>query len=462
MHAGDGSEGVAGEAVTPAPAVKVTDAEGRVVPGAAVAFAVTAGGGSVSGATQSTNNDGIATVTSWVLGTTAGANTLQATVEGLTPVEFTATGAAGPPDVVAKQSPDAIEWNIGTAVTPPPRVLVTDQHGNPVQGASVTFAVASGGGNASGTAQTTNAAGEASVGSWTLGNSPGTNTLTATVGSLPAATFSMTGVDMCAQSPDYALGATVAGTLTTGDCLLFSGFNVDHYTLQRGGATAVKLDLTSTEIDTRLMLFANPETALLASSSSSMNATMRIIAPDGNPPIGASSTATGVNGAYTLTSTGISESMTNCVTAVLFGELTTSQSIQSTDCVDAGGAETFYLDVFIFFAEAGRTYTVALTTSAFDPYFEIQTLSGSLTHSAFATGSGELTADVSFTLASSSYRVILASTVNTVQTGAYALSVTSTAAGANADRGLPADGARTRVSHKVVRRALQGVAERRR
>src|SRR2546426_2389164 len=35
----------------------------------------------------------------------------------------------------------------GTAVATPPAVLVRDQHGNPVQGVSVTFGVAAGGGS---------------------------------------------------------------------------------------------------------------------------------------------------------------------------------------------------------------------------------------------------------------------------------------------------------------------------
>ena len=59
-------------------------------------FAVASGGGSITGASQSTNASGIATVGSWTLGTTAGTNTLTATFtgSGLTgnPVTFTATG----------------------------------------------------------------------------------------------------------------------------------------------------------------------------------------------------------------------------------------------------------------------------------------------------------------------------------------------------------------------------------
>jgi N-acetylneuraminic acid mutarotase len=59
---------------------------------------------------------------------------------------------------------------------------VKDANGNPIAGASVTFAVGSGGGSVTGATVPTNSAGIATVGSWTLGPAVGRNTLTATVG----------------------------------------------------------------------------------------------------------------------------------------------------------------------------------------------------------------------------------------------------------------------------------------
>jgi hypothetical protein len=58
-----------------------------------VVFAVTGGGGSITGATVMTGPNGVARVGSWVVGTVAGPNTMTATVTGLTPATFTATGA---------------------------------------------------------------------------------------------------------------------------------------------------------------------------------------------------------------------------------------------------------------------------------------------------------------------------------------------------------------------------------
>ena len=83
-------------------------------------------------------------------------------------------------DTIAIDTGDGQSANVGTAVPIPPSVKVTDSAGTPVAGVPVTFAVASGGGSITGGSTTTNASGIATVGSWTLGASPGANTLTAT------------------------------------------------------------------------------------------------------------------------------------------------------------------------------------------------------------------------------------------------------------------------------------------
>jgi hypothetical protein len=97
LNAGDKQTASAGAKISTAPSVIVKDAKGHAVPGVSVTFAVTTGGGFVAGSPVKTDASGIAAVTSWTLGATAGANTLTATSVGLTgsPVTFTATGDAG-------------------------------------------------------------------------------------------------------------------------------------------------------------------------------------------------------------------------------------------------------------------------------------------------------------------------------------------------------------------------------
>ena len=77
--------GVAGTDVTPAPSVRVADYAGRSIVGRVVTFTVTAGGGSVTGASVISNQFGEATVGSWRLGPGGGVtNTLTATAGRVT------------------------------------------------------------------------------------------------------------------------------------------------------------------------------------------------------------------------------------------------------------------------------------------------------------------------------------------------------------------------------------------
>lgn len=192
---GNGQTATAGSQVAAAPSVRVTDVNGNVVAGAAVTFAVASGGGSVTGASATTNASGIATVGGWTLGTVAGANTLSATSGSLAPVTFTATGVAGAAALISVNSGNNQFATAGTVVAIPPSVKVTDANANVVSGAGVTFAVASGGGSITGAAATTNASGIAAVGSWTLGPAAGANSLAVSLNGVAgqSVTFNATG-----------------------------------------------------------------------------------------------------------------------------------------------------------------------------------------------------------------------------------------------------------------------------
>lgn len=203
----------AGATVAQPPSVVVRDLAGNPVSGVAVTFAVTAGGGAVAGSPVTTNASGVATVTSWTLGSTTGSNTVVASATGLPSVTFTASATAGPPANVAVVSGNNEVAVQGTAVANRPTVRVTDAHGNVVSGATVTFAVTAGGGTLTGVTQVTDAAGDATVGSWTLG-SASPNTVTATV---TGAGISGNPVTFTAQSvTDIDLTSVPTGPITLG------------------------------------------------------------------------------------------------------------------------------------------------------------------------------------------------------------------------------------------------------
>ena len=90
---GDGQEGLAGIALAAPFVVSVLDEDGAAMAGVVVTFSVTAGGGTLSTATATTDANGRARST-LTLGSEPGTNTVEATVEGLGTETFTAIGQA--------------------------------------------------------------------------------------------------------------------------------------------------------------------------------------------------------------------------------------------------------------------------------------------------------------------------------------------------------------------------------
>ena len=213
VDAGNNQTAIAGTAVATPPSVKITGLDGNVVVGAVVTFAVTAGGGSITAASATTNSSGIATAEGWTLGTTVGTNSLRATVPGGdSSLTFLATAVAGPPTLVSVVTGDRQQAVASTAAAVAPTVRVRDQYGNSVPGATVSFVVTAGGGSVSAPSAVTNVSGIADAGQWSFGSSPGANALEArAIGATPAA-FTGTGY------PHFV--ATSVATLSAGTCAL--------------------------------------------------------------------------------------------------------------------------------------------------------------------------------------------------------------------------------------------------
>ena len=136
---------------TPLPSVWVLDAGGRPVSAATVIFTPDVGQATsvLTGATQVTGVDGIATLGSWNVGTVPGATLrVRAFVTGLNQggnePSFIARTSAGAATVMtlatgSTQTPTA---QINTAVAQLPAVRIADSNGNPVAGVVVQFAAA--------------------------------------------------------------------------------------------------------------------------------------------------------------------------------------------------------------------------------------------------------------------------------------------------------------------------------
>lgn len=97
--------------------VRLNATDGEPLAGRTVHFAVATGGGSVSGDSVVTDSLGRA-VTRWTLGDSAGAQTMTATVDGVTPLVVNATAAASGPAKLAIITQPAAAATAGTWLTP--------------------------------------------------------------------------------------------------------------------------------------------------------------------------------------------------------------------------------------------------------------------------------------------------------------------------------------------------------
>lgn len=174
---GGGISATVGTAVGPI-VVRVTDADTLPVAGVPVTFAITGAGATLTVTSVATDAQGDA-LTSVQLGHVAGVVTVTATAQGIAqdvtlqatgiadaPVNFTITGGNNESETHGQQLPDPLV------------VKVTDQYGNGVSGATVTW-VASGGTLNAGTSRT-DANGSASI-LLTLPAAPGAVTVTASI-----------------------------------------------------------------------------------------------------------------------------------------------------------------------------------------------------------------------------------------------------------------------------------------
>jgi Big-like domain-containing protein len=420
--AGDAQSAPAGTAVAIPPSVTVKDANGNVVAGASVTFSVTAGGGSVTGGSQTTNSSGVATVGSWTLGPTAGANSLSATV-GSTSAAFTATGMVGTAATVNKSAGDNQSAPAGSNVPVPPAVTVRDASGNPVSGVTVIFAVASGGGSLTGGSQVTNASGIATVGSWRLGAAAGTNTLTATAGSLPSVTFTATAVlsPLCepANWPSHTLGTTTSGALTTDDCLRSSGIYMDFYKTTVSPAGAYAFDESSTAFDSFLFLYG-PDGFVVGynddGNATSLDSHLKVLVPSAAYVLGATSYDPGSTGSYTLSSSTTSEAITGCPDVFVARGISTTQNLETTDCLFTG----FYSDDMLIFLRAGTTVTVSMNSTALDARLQIYDRNGVVAQND-DKDSTTRDAYVVYTAPVNDFYVIVPTSSVTGATGAYTL-----------------------------------------
>ncbi len=169
--------------------VRARDAFGNPVAGATVNWAVDAGGGSLAAASSVTNVDGIATAPTWTLGAIAAGEQAVVATLGAFNARFTAVVQLPPASLTVEQTAPSTA-TVFTQLAPAPSFAVRDANGTALQGVPVTVSLTAGNGTLTG-APTLSALGATSIGSWRLGTTAGSQSVTVLVSGLPTRIFTV-------------------------------------------------------------------------------------------------------------------------------------------------------------------------------------------------------------------------------------------------------------------------------
>ena len=315
----------------------------------------------------------------------------------------------------------------GAPVSPPPSVVVLDQDGNPVAGATVTFAVESGGGSVTGATPTSNESGIATVGSWTLGAAPATNTLVATTEGVSSVTFrAIASSSKCLARTPHTLGSTIGGTLETDDCKYPDNSFVDFFSTTVTEATAY-LFRQSASFDTYLDL-ALADGSIVAEnddeSDANPNSAIKALLPAGTYVLGASSFDPAITGNYTVSSQVTSADNASCELYFVVKNVSTTQNIAASDCLwTQAPTSPTYADAFYILLRAGQSLTINMSSSAVDSYLELVRINASPVVQNDNRDGSTKDARITFTATVTDYYAIVARTAVASQTGAYTLTI---------------------------------------
>jgi hypothetical protein len=216
VSSGNNQSATIGTALPTPLSLVATDAYSQAgIPGVTVTCKDGGADGTFSNPTGVTNSSGEFS-TNYTFGVKARTVTITCTATGYISAVFTETSIAGAPSVIRAYSGNQQTAPVGTPLPAPLVALVVDAHANPVQGAVVTFSDGGKGGSFSATTVATNASGYAST-SYTTPNQAGVVKVTATVGSLKPASFSVTVTGGGAGTPTLsaASGNNQSGVVAT-------------------------------------------------------------------------------------------------------------------------------------------------------------------------------------------------------------------------------------------------------
>lgn len=419
--------------------VVVTGSNGKAFAGGVVFFSVTSGGGSVSPSQANTDQTGKASAT-WILGTTAGAQSLSAS-SGEASIQFTATAQAGQPASIESVTSFPGQFSPGEPLAQPATFVVRDQFNNPVSGVSVSFQ-ASDGGSANPAQGTTGSDGRVST-TWTLGPLNGVQTLSATASGISPAEVTAEAYDPCLDQKSYAIGQTVNGTITSASCEIEFENEVrfaDQYRFTLANSGAYQFTVTASFPSPFFLLF-DPGAVAGQTADFGSDLIVKVFLDNGGgtkayyPWI--ASDAGGV-GSYTLSSGATPPTMQNCEYWASTKTLTTSQGLSPTDCAWSYNGETHFSDLLTVWIDEGEVLVVTESSTFFDTLLWLLQMEADGSYTIIASNDdfgGSLNSRLEFTPSSPGFYYIAPTSLAALGTGGYTLTISSSG-GSQAPRRL--------------------------
>lgn len=255
---------------------------------------------------------------------------------------------------------------VSSQVATRPAVVVRDAHSKPVAGVKVVFSIETGAGVITDPESTTDASGIARVGSWTLGASPGLNSLKATVSGLNPVIFHATAAspsETCFAVQALTIGGTLSDALSA-SCAV-SNVAIDSISLSTTSQQALSFTLTG-GLRYRMLLGSAAAGSLMPPidkiDASSSSETVRAIMKAGSYKGTLFALQQFSAGPYSVSLAVISEDNANCQGRwLLLQGVTTTQSIANSDCFDGDTAGRY--DEFGVQMVGGITYTFSAETT---------------------------------------------------------------------------------------------------
>jgi len=203
----------------------------------------------------------------------------------------------------------------------------------------------------------------------TMGSVRDTIVINATVpGVAQPVAYHALAVDPCTFSRSYTVGATANGVLTTTDCQLGGPYYTDFYDLTIGAQARITVTMSASTFDAWLDAYRGSGPSMAGNNNidnTTTNAGLELILAPGTYFLAPNSFHANSTGAYTLSSAVRAQTLSGCAEAWVSANVTITDSLATTDCIDSVGTGVYYDQIGII-AFPGDTLRFTQRSSAFN------------------------------------------------------------------------------------------------